>query len=609
MKTYRILIPFLFLFSCTDDKSAYLPQEKEEVNVDQVENEQGENDGEEDILPEGKLVPGVHLVRLNVKEANGETVERRFKYFMPVSIDASRPIPLIFEFHGNMGLQENPLAGISTDDSWAQHAVKENCVICYPAGMPETDDKGEGTIGWQGEGYERSLPFVDSIIAYFKGRTPAISPDRIYSTGQSSGAIFSFELAFKRSAVFAAITPRAGQMSLANETQFPGRAVPVRLFLGTDDDIVNHDGAIGNMSDWAEKIGGYFKSDMVFTENALEIKDYKKVDTRTWKGGRADYEIYSLKEENHNIAQGLCIPYMWEFMAAHTLGTETALFVNASRQDLTLQCGERVCLDVNYSDGAELTIKEQPQGWTFNRSGKRIQVTAPADYYGDIDRSGRFTLEVSLGGQTAAKSISYELTAPKNFFEVGDIYYNDKFEPVGVVCWVNKADIREAKIININEQGNTLYCGNSEGLGLSFSTPDKDNGEENTRRMAEANSNRQTPYTGDAAFLWATNLEDKGEKDWYLPAINELKEMDAHLKLINEAIRKAGGTELKATYEWSTSYELYSSTTEMENGADRKTVYSYDFTAHAPIANKDRNAGGEYFGYVSVRAMKRVSKK
>ena len=87
-----ILIPFITMFSCMDDTSAYLPQERENVNVDEVVVDTTNGDT---ILPEGQLVPGMHLVKLMIQQGDG-LVERRFKYFMPVTLNPDRPISLIF---------------------------------------------------------------------------------------------------------------------------------------------------------------------------------------------------------------------------------------------------------------------------------------------------------------------------------------------------------------------------------------------------------------------------------------------------------------------------------------------------------------------------------
>ena len=229
MKKY-IICGFLFslfaLLSCTDDTSAYEPQVKEPVDVDNVDNEQGDNETEDEELPDGELVPGIHLVKINVTQPDGQVVERRFKYYMPISVDASKPISLIFEFHGSYTFDagvkpSDPLRDISVGHTLIQHAIKENCVVCFPAGTVEMQEDGSGAVNWQYS--EKHLPFVDAMIDYFRGRTPSVDMNRVYSTGQSSGAIFSFVLAYERPEVFAAITPRAGQMSLAGASELPKR--------------------------------------------------------------------------------------------------------------------------------------------------------------------------------------------------------------------------------------------------------------------------------------------------------------------------------------------------------------------------------------------------
>lgn len=616
MKKYwliGLLIPFLSLFSCMEDTSAYLPQDKETVGLDSVKNEQGENESDDEVLPEGKLVPGIHLVKLKVTEPDGQVVERRFKYYMPISIDISKPIPLIFEFHGSYEFAagvapSDPIQGISTGHAWIQHAIKENCVICFPAGSAEYQEDSSGAVNWAGLGYKRNLPFVDAMLEYFKGRTPTIDINRIYSTGQSSGAIFSFVLAFERSNVFAAITPRAGQMSLSNETVMPERAVPVRVFAGTIDDIVSHSSVISNMTSWAERIGGYFANDMVLTEDSIEIEDYKKVDTRIWSGGRTDYQIYSLKEEGHGINVTKCVPYMWEFMSAHTLENQTEnLYITSSMKEITAQCGEPIAFSINYTDGATLKVENAPLGWDFELNGNSISLKGPKNFYDNIDRNGEIKFVITLNGESYTKTIPYNLIPPKDYFEIGDIYYDDNFEAIGVVCWVNKSNIKEAKIININEQGNTLYCGNNTGLGLDFSTPDKEDGNGNTAAMVAKNITLSTPFTSsNAAFMWASTLVYNGVTDWYLPAINELEALSANLDKINIVIKELNGVELKPLY--SGDFTLYSSTTEVEGGADTKTIYSYNFSKKTVVANKAKTPGEEYIGYTQIRAMKKVTK-
>lgn len=607
MKKYRnllLLIPFLVLFSCMEDESEYSSQEKENVQVDQVTVDTTDTDEE---LPEGQLVPGLHLVKLKVLQGQ-DSVERQFKYYMPVSTDASKPISLLFEFHGSYEFEAgeevpNPISGISETHVLNQKAIKENYIICYPAGWPEFQQDSSGAVNWAGENYTRSLPFIDAMLKYFtQDNEPQVDPNRIYSTGQSSGAILSFSLALHRPEQFAAITPRAGQS--ASTDPFPSRAVPVRVFAGEKDQTVVHSAVITNMTKWAEEIGGYFAADMQMDSTVFE--DYADVTIRYWHGGKADYEIYSLAGIDHNISVSSCADAMFEFQKNHTLdNAATPLFITTSIKEINAQCGETISFKISYTEGATLGMTNTPKGWDVQLQGNEVILKAPADYFGDIDRKGNITFTVTQGTQAPVScEVSYNLNSPKTYFEVGDIYYNENFDPIGVVVWVNQSNIREAKIISPQkpgQYGSILYCGNGEGLGLDFHTPDRENGYQNTQNMLARNNTFTNPYTADnAAFVWASEYSVAGEKGWYLPAIEELAAANSNLTLINEALTSIGGQALDGN--------VYSSTTQVENDAQKKTFYYYNFKTGAEETKLPYDNNSEYLGYIVVRAMKTVTK-
>ena len=607
MKKYRnllLLIPFLVLFSCMEDESEYSSQEKENVQVDQVTVDTTDTDEE---LPEGQLVPGLHLVKLKVLQGQ-DSVERQFKYYMPVSTDASKPISLLFEFHGSYEFEAgeevpNPISGISETHVLNQKAIKENYIICYPAGWPEFQQDSSGAVNWAGENYTRSLPFIDAMLKYFtQDNEPQVDPNRIYSTGQSSGAILSFSLALHRPEQFAAITPRAGQS--ASTDPFPSRAVPVRVFAGEKDQTVVHSAVITNMTKWAEEIGGYFAADMQMDSTVFE--DYADVTIRYWHGGKADYEIYSLAGIDHSISVSECADAMFEFQKNHTLDNAAIpLFITTSIKEINAQCGETISFKISYTEGATLEMTNTPKGWDIQLQENEVILKAPADYFGDIDRKGSITFTVTQGTQAPVScEVSYNLNSPKTYFEVGDIYYNENFDPIGVVVWVNQSNIREAKIISPKKPGqwgSIWYCGDGEGLGLDFQTPDRENGYQNTQDMLARNNTFAEPYTADnAAFVWASEYSVAGEKGWYLPAIEELAAANSNLTLINEALTSIGGQALDGS--------VYSSTTQVENGAQKKTFYYYNFNTGTEATYLPRDNNSEYLGYIVVRAMKVVTK-
>ena len=223
---------------------------------------------------------------------------------------------------------------------------------------------------------------------------------------------------------------------------------------------------------------------------------------------------------------------------------------------------------------------------------------------------GKIVFTASLNGQEATSEVVYELIEPRVYFKIGDIYYNENSEAVGVVVWVDEEDLQRAKIVSL-EEGSVQYAGSGNGLGLDFDTPDKDNGASNTEKMIEKNNTLSSPLSGIySAFTWANSYAYKGERDWFLPAINELVSLAENLEVVNEAIEKAGGAKVVSPYGSSSTmkYNLFSSTTEVEEGATTKTIYCYNFSDNVILPNKARDAGSEYFGWIKARAFKIVRK-
>ena len=329
---FLLIVPILTIFSCVDDTSSYVSQEKENVDVEGTT----PNGGEEEPPVDGELTPGVHLVKLNVTQPDGQVVERRFKYFMPSTLVTSKPISLIFEFHGSYEFEKDelpsdPIDGITKTNALCQLASRENCIVCFPAGEVVVSSDGSGAVNWQNS--ENHLPFVDAMLDFFKTSSPSVDPKRIYSTGQSSGAIFSFVLAFYRSGDFAAITPRAGQMSIENQTDLPSRAVPVRVFAGEIDDIVQHSAVLKNMEQWAIRIGGYFPGDMVLKELAKVFLEAMEKEGKVCRWGGEEF-LFVFQNKNgdqanevlHDILKrirGMGIPYQSDWIhVTMTFGLE-----------------------------------------------------------------------------------------------------------------------------------------------------------------------------------------------------------------------------------------------------------------------------------------------
>lgn len=588
-----LLIVTLFtLSSCMKDTSAYLAQTKKEVTIDKFD-----SDSTTSVSQEGELSPGIHQVKIMVTH-DGIESERKFKYFMPVSIDKSKQISLIFNFHGSLAAGVNPLENVSMNHPLSQLAIKENCVIVFPAG----EDNGSA-VNWQNTEYH--LPFVDSMVTYFKNHTPTPDINRIYTCGHSSGAIFSFALAYERAEVFAAAVPVSGQMKLSS-SQIPSRVVPIRAFNGKDDNTVVYSAALNNIKAWANTIGGYFISDAT-TSDTLKIDNYKQYLSTVWRGGKSDIEFFTIVEEGHDINWNFIMPLMWDFMNSHPKDKITSgVYLSSEIKNIHAIEGQTFNSLIKYSPGAMVTLQSYPADWTVSYANDVLTVKAPDDFFASttINRKGEIVLKAENSGASATISIPYTLDAPKIFYEVGDVEYDNNFHPIGVVFWVNPQNIKEAKIIALDHATKKFGA-----VGSNFFTPSFTDGYSNTLALVErVESENLVLDASSSAFIYAYEYKASPGKTsgWYLPAVDELKLIDGNLPIVNSALA-ANGTALQITSSAS-SYHL--SSTMVNDGTDvepNKKFYTFDyhsnpnFHGYYILAQRADNTS-----FVSTRPIKKV---
>jgi len=118
---------------------------------------------------------------------------------------SSGKVPLVFSFHGHGDTALN-FEGVGLQDAWPE------VVIVYPQGLASPRD---GAPGWQNEpglDGDRDLKLVDQAIAELHKTFP-IDDSRIYATGFSNGARFTYLLWAVRPKVFAAFGPVAGMLA------------------------------------------------------------------------------------------------------------------------------------------------------------------------------------------------------------------------------------------------------------------------------------------------------------------------------------------------------------------------------------------------------------
>ena len=135
-------------------------------------------------------------------KVDGET--RRAIVYAPSANSAGGKAPLVLSFHGHGDDMQNFQ---HTD----LHRAWPEALVVYFQGLPSRRD---GLSGWQvekGQDDDRDLKLVDGALASLRDKFK-VDETRIYSTGFSNGANFTYLLWAERPRVFAAFAPVAGRL-------------------------------------------------------------------------------------------------------------------------------------------------------------------------------------------------------------------------------------------------------------------------------------------------------------------------------------------------------------------------------------------------------------
>ena len=153
-------------------------------------------------------------------------VTRTALVFAPKPTSVAIKAPLIFAFHGHGGNMQAAALGMHLQTLWPE------AVVVYPQGLntPSKVDPQGLHPGWQVEAgqaglNDRDLKFFDAMLAGLHTKFP-VDDSRIYATGFSNGAVFSYLLWAERGKTLAALGICAGALWPGEHLTIP-RAVVV----------------------------------------------------------------------------------------------------------------------------------------------------------------------------------------------------------------------------------------------------------------------------------------------------------------------------------------------------------------------------------------------
>jgi len=149
------------------------------------------------------LQPGSYERTLTVKG-----MARSYLLYVPPNLDNSQPVPVVMGFHGYTS------NGASFRDGTGFNAIADanDFLVVYPEGEggDHSWNAGGCCAGAKGADLE-DVAFVRQIVSDLKTIVD-VDPKRIYATGHSNGAMFSYRLACEMSDTFAAVAPVAGPL-------------------------------------------------------------------------------------------------------------------------------------------------------------------------------------------------------------------------------------------------------------------------------------------------------------------------------------------------------------------------------------------------------------
>ena len=176
-----------------------------------------------------------------VLDQNGTT--RYYKVHVPANYNKNNPTPLVFVFSGRMGSEY-----VKENYNFVEKSDKEGFIVVFPRGASKKG--GDRWVSWNAgkccsyaaESNIDDVGFVRMMLKDIKNKFN-IDKNRIYATGMSNGARFSYRLACEMSDTFAAIAPVSGVKSTISCN--PSNSISILHIHSTEDTIAPFNGGVG----------------------------------------------------------------------------------------------------------------------------------------------------------------------------------------------------------------------------------------------------------------------------------------------------------------------------------------------------------------------------
>ena len=270
-------------------------------------------------------IPPIPSPKVHKQSVTVDGKERKFSLYIPAEVSGKASIVFLFHGANKLNLPGGPVYLYEKDKfQFNKIAKMNNIIMVYPTAIERN-----GELKWDSSKDSTDLEFFDKMIDYLSStlnteHSVQANMKKVYVTGHSSGAIFSFALAGYKADKITASVPVSGQFSISRDNETvnfinDNISVPLRAYNGTKDSVVDYDGAYANMKLWQEKenkgvANNFTTSSITINGTSFKQATTYNVDVTKWQGGLSDLEMYSIKSGTHSAQWIYFGDSIWEFM-------------------------------------------------------------------------------------------------------------------------------------------------------------------------------------------------------------------------------------------------------------------------------------------------------
>jgi polyhydroxybutyrate depolymerase len=250
-------------------------------------------------------------------------VERTYLLHIPPGLDSTKPVPVVFAFHGYDIEIYFEISDLQNMTGFNDIADQSGFLLVYPKGISGVWNAGT-CCGSAAENNVDEVSFVRQILSDL-GTIASVDAKRIYATGFSMGGMLSYRLACEMSDTFAAIAPVVG--ALVYDPCQPAQPVSVMQVHGMSDTAIPYAGGVGlfmsgnnvfppveqEIATWVQ-LDGCTGSAQVETQGITTHTVYASCQAGT------AVELYTLDALGNNWPSQYVLPVsqmIWDFFAAH----------------------------------------------------------------------------------------------------------------------------------------------------------------------------------------------------------------------------------------------------------------------------------------------------